>query len=281
MHKKEDSLMNKKVIPLIATGLIIVLILLSFFVVAEKYSNPDSHRHAIETLDEKNKTVKELAAASAAASAAITLIPGDAGTPLAEKLADLSTYFLVIISALYLEKYLLTLTGFVAFKIIIPIALIFLLLYLYRGTPALRRLALRLAIFGASIFLVIPASVKVSDMIESTYQASIEETIESAKNASSEIQEESEKSQKSEDSKSGLSALVNKFKTGVSDGVDNLENILNRFIEALAVMIVTSCVIPILVLLCFVWLTKTLLSVDIPTPQLEAINRKLDRLTMK
>ena len=42
------------------------------------------------------------------------------------------------------------------------------------------------------------------------------------------------------------------------------ENVLNRFIEALAVMIVTSCVIPILVLFFFVWVTKLILGVDLP-----------------
>ena len=42
-----------------------------------------------------------------------------------------------------------------------------------------------------------------------------------------------------------------------------METSLNNFIEALAVMIVTSCVIPILVLMFFVWLVKTLLNVEI------------------
>ena len=39
---------------------------------------------------------------------------------------------------------------------------------------------------------------------------------------------------------------------------------VNRFLEALAVMLVTCCVIPVLVLLSFVWLAKVLLSVDLP-----------------
>ena len=39
-----------------------------------------------------------------------------------EQLADLSSHFLVVLCAIYLEKYLLTLTGFLAFKILIPVA---------------------------------------------------------------------------------------------------------------------------------------------------------------
>ena len=51
-------------------------------------------------------------------------------------------------------------------------------------------------------------------------------------------------------------------------GEKNLENTLNRFIEAIAVMLVTSCVIPILVLLFFVWLVKLVLGVNITLPQI-------------
>ena len=62
----------------------------------------------------------ELTAASTAASAAITLLPGDTATPIAEKLADLSGYFLIVLCAIFLEKYLLTITSYVSFTILIP-----------------------------------------------------------------------------------------------------------------------------------------------------------------
>lgn len=64
----------------------------------------------------------ELTAASTAASAAITLLPGDTATPIAEKLADLSGYFLIVLCAIFLEKYLLTITSYVSFTILIPAA---------------------------------------------------------------------------------------------------------------------------------------------------------------
>ena len=82
--------------------------------------------HAIQSLDDKKTTALELTAAATAASAAITLIPGDAGTPIADKLADLSSYFLIVVCAIYLEKYLVTITGLAAFKLLIPIGCILL-----------------------------------------------------------------------------------------------------------------------------------------------------------
>lgn len=57
---------------------------------------------------------------------------------------------------------------------------------------SLRLLAARLTAFGLLIFLVIPASVYVSDLIEDSYQASIEATIETARDAAAELESESE-----------------------------------------------------------------------------------------
>ena len=86
---------------------------LSFCVIAKYASSPTMkiNAHAIQSLDDKKTTALELTAAATAASAAITLIPGDAGTPIADKLADLSSYFLIVVCAIYLEKYLVTITG--------------------------------------------------------------------------------------------------------------------------------------------------------------------------
>lgn len=67
--------------------------------------------HAIQSLDDKKTTALELTAAATAASAAITLIPGDIGTPIADKLADLSSYFLIVVCAIYLENIWLPLRG--------------------------------------------------------------------------------------------------------------------------------------------------------------------------
>lgn len=263
----------------------IVIALLSFFVIARFTSSTEFNAKTIQSLDDKKTTVMELAAASTAASAAITLIPGDVGTPIANKLADLSSYFLIVLSAIYLEKYLVTITGYAAFKILVPIACVFFSGYLLWRKEILRVVAQKFLLFGLAVYLVIPASVKVADMIETTYASSIESTIETAKQTTDEIESETgesgqmddkssnEKSQSDSDSDSKenaggfFSGLFNKVQEGVSTATANVENVLNNFIEALAILLVTSCLIPILVLIFFVWLVKMLLglNIDIPT----------------
>lgn len=217
----------------------------------------------------------ELTAASTAASAAISLIPGDGGTPIAEKLADLSSYFLVVICAIYLEKYLVTITGYAAFSILIPLACVLFSAYFLWKRDSFRILAEKLLLFGIAVYLVIPASVKVADMIDATYQSSIESTIDSAKQATDEIEADTEentngtvssdgsKSTESTSKKGLLSGIVSKVEETVTGATKNVETVLNRFIEALAVMLVTSCLIPIFVLVFFVWLVKMLLGVNL------------------
>lgn len=263
----------------------IVIALLSFFVIARFTSSTEFNAKTIQSLDDKKTIVMELAAASTAASAAITLILGDVGTPIANKLADLSSYFLIVFSAIYLEKYLVTITGYAAFKILVPIACVFFSGYLLWRKEILRVVAQKFLLFGLAVYLVIPASVKVADMIETTYASSIESTIETAKQTTDEIESETgesgqvddkssnEKSQSDSDSDSKenaggfFSGLFNKVQEGVSTATANVENVLNNFIEALAILLVTSCLIPILVLIFFVWLVKMLLglNIDIPT----------------
>ena len=143
--------------------------LLSFTVLGKYASAPESHQATIASLDEKKATVLELTAATTATSALITLLPGDIGTPIAEKVADLSGYLLIVLCAVFLEKYLVTITGYAAFKIFIPAACVLFAANMMVRNRSVDKLARRLLIFGICIFLVVPASVKVSDLIETTY----------------------------------------------------------------------------------------------------------------
>ena len=286
---------------IIAVILLLVAIL-SVTVIGKYASAPENHQKTIASLDEKKQTVMELTAASTVTSALITLLPGDTATPIAEKMADVSGYLLIVLCAIYLEKYLVTITGYVAFTYLIPAACVLWILNLFFANATVRKLAAKLAVFGIAIFLVVPASVKISDLIGDTYQAQIEATIEDAKSTQN-ILENSDmvndtnetedngtgatgtatgNAQEKENSNSG--SVTNIFdwakdafssaKDSVANVVENVtisteelvqkvENSLNHFIEAVAVMVITSCVIPMLVLLLFFWMVKIVLDVDL------------------
>ena len=148
------------------TAIVLLLVaILSITVVGKYASAPENHQKTIASLDEKKQTVMELTAASTVTSALITLLPGDTATPIAEKMADVSGYLLVVLCAIYLEKYLVTITGYVAFTYLIPIACGLWILNLIFANATVRKLAAKIAVFGLAIFLVVPASVKISDLI--------------------------------------------------------------------------------------------------------------------
>jgi len=239
----------------------VLLAALSVFVLAKPLSSVEFHADTIAALDEKRNTVLELTAASTAASAAITLLPGDTATPIADKLADLSGCFLLVLCAIFLEKYLLTAASYAAFAALFPAALLLLSAFAVWGNEGLKHLAKKLAVFGLAALLTVPVSVKVSQLIETTYHTSIEAALERAKGASEEMEEAA---QEEEEPKEGfLAGIINQVEEGVSNAVKRAEAVLSRFLEALAVMLVTSCVIPVVVLLFLVWLVKVLLSTPI------------------
>ena len=291
------------------TAVILLLVaILSITVIGKYASAPENHQKTIASLDEKKQTVMELTAASTVTSALITLLPGDTATPIAEKMADVSGYLLVVLCAIYLEKYLVTITGYVAFTYLIPIACGLWIFNLIFANATVRKLAAKLAVFGLAISLVVPASVKISDLIGDTYQAQIEATIEDARNTQNilensgvadddddtnatetpgigttevpgtvtgNVQEKESNNSGSvsnifdwakdaiSGAKDSVANVVENVTISTEDLVQKVENSLNHFIEAVAVMIITSCVIPMLVLLLFFWMVKIVLDVDL------------------
>lgn len=230
----------------------ILIAVISFCIIAPAAGSPEKHTATINSIDSKIDTVMRLTAASTTSSALISAMPGDTATPISEKLADFSTYFLLVLCVLYLEKYLITVTGIAAFRVLIPIAALSLAAgYLWKK-DGFNHLGKRLAIFAVAIFLLVPASVKVSDLIYNTYAASIESTIAAAED--DEIIPV--------DSDTG--GIASWFVDRATNLTQTASGILNRFVEALAVMIVTCCLIPLLVLLFFLWLMKVILGIDIP-----------------
>lgn len=255
---------------------IVLIALVSFFIVAPKMSSTEFHAGNIKTLDDKQNTVLKLTAAAAGASTIITLIPGDVGTPISNKLADFGGYFLIVLSAILLEKYLLTITGLVAFKYLIPIACGLLLIQIFWKKGNIGKIGEKMIILALAMSLAIPASIKVSDMIENTYQASIDNSIENAQDVSYEEVEEEPQAPVSESEnrtifgkiKDSFSDTVANVGNTASDAIEKAETYLNNMIEVLAVMIVTNCLIPVLVIVFFLWICKIVLSVDISMPRI-------------
>jgi hypothetical protein len=251
-------------------ALILVLaltIVLSCTVMGTRLTDPETYEHTIEVLDKNRVTVLGLSAASAAASAAISALPEDICTPLAEEISEFTTWFLMILSVIYLEKYLLTIFGAIACYALIPAGCSALLINCFFPKRAFQSIAAKLLALGAVLLLVIPTSVWISDQINEIYSESIVITVESANAVSDNlIGEMSGENEENTTVIDEAKAILGDVSGSVAGVIDQFKNVLNRFVEATAVMIVTTCLIPILVILFFVWIVKTLFNIQIVLP---------------
>ena len=243
---------------LIALVLVFIMVF-SFFVLGKVLSSPNVMAGVVRSIDEKVETVLKLTATTTLASAAVSAIPDDTATPIAEKLADFTEYFLLILCVLYSEKYLLTLLGAAVFRILIPVACLVLLGGLFFKSGKAGKLAFKLGVVGLALYLLIPCSILVSDLIYDTYKTSIDTAVASAQALTDESN--ALEQQEGETENSG-------FFASLADAVNRLlsraANTLRQFVETLAILIVTSCLIPLLTMVLFLWLIRQLLGLDIP-----------------
>lgn len=263
----------------VIVAVLAVLALVSLFPLKDTFSSPGTYASTIETLDEKKTNVTALVASSTALSAGISALPDDTGSAVADKLMDVSVDLGIVLVVIYLEKYLLTILGFVTFGILAPVGLAALaaaLVLLGRSAVSrtLAHVAVRLLLLGAVLVAVVPASVWITDRIDETYMvtATVEATEEQP-------QAKTEQEQQPQDNAgdggilgfiTSIPQMVTNIPQAISDGVTSVtQDILdqvNALIESFAVMIVTSCVVPLLVLVFFLWVANMLLGIRIEIP---------------
>ncbi len=264
---------------------LVVLALLSGFVARPHFADTKTWDSTIEVIDQKKGNVLALTASCVALSAGITALPGDTGTPVAEQLAQLSGNLGIVLAVLYLEKYLLTILWSVGLGILIPSALVLFAVSLgihgrWSTSAVLRRVATRVLVVAVIGMALVPASVWVSQKVDETYRVSIEQAEQKAADAADATDKSAETSSKSNKKKSeatesknvleqltdGASSLVTSVTSGAKQMTDEIVQQVTDLIEGVIVMIVTSCVIPLLVLVAFLWLGHVLLGIDISGP---------------
>ncbi|MRJ46120.1 hypothetical protein [Fundicoccus ignavus] len=243
-------------------------------------------------LDAMREIVIQLTAISTISSTALTLLPGDVATPLAENLADISDYLLIVFAALWLQKYLFSSMGIIVLKYLIPAGMSLIIaagvLDLFNLSPNLsdkiRYFGKRIAFFGTIVFLVVPTTLFITSQIEDTYQTTINQTIEQANQVQTELSDEAVEQDANQEETTndnflgqvsdfvtdGVDSVVD-FTTGaiehvtsvVSDLPDKFMITLNNLIDSVAVLIVVNCIAPLLVFSFLIWVVKMIFQLDL------------------
>ena len=252
--------MNEKKQHSVALSILLIAVcLLSFLWVSRVATDNAIFTQMNKTIDNKEQNVMALSAGTMGMSVAITLIPGDTGTTLAEKLSDMSGYMFLVLIGLYIEKILLLLSGTIAFRVLIPIGCIFCLYHLFFDRGFAWRLGVKMIVFGIAVFALVPTSVWVTQKIDNSSNVSVEQRVEE----SSKKAEQIAKKAKKETSENILDKIGNAITTGMDNTINSAKTYFKNTMDIVAAMVVTSFVIPVLTLLILLFLFKSIWGIQI------------------
>ncbi len=242
------------------------LIIFSATVLSCKVPETKFVQESVEYLEESQNTVMKFSGTTIATSLAISALPDDFASPLAGTISDLNTYFIFLFAVIFVEK-LVVLEGIkVSLQWIIPIACGFYILSLLFKKEVFQKFAVKLLILGLSIIMVIPISTHVTESVCADYLDYVEETINETDAGASKINDVMNSSDKDT---TFFEKISNAFTTAiesVSDLLTYFKNVVKKCMNSVAIMIVTTFVVPMLILLLFRWLLNELFSLHLTIP---------------
>lgn len=248
------------------TTTVIVLILVAIISIGISFvaSKPDIYKPVYEVLDEKRADALALSGAALGLSAVLAAVPDDATTPIANKLSDITSYVLLIVCVIFLEKLFLTSFGFISFAILIPLSCVLGIIYLYKKDDKLKSLAIKLTSLALVVVLLVPTSTLFTTLIEnSTFynevETSVEETLETKEDV----------------------GFWDRLKGKTTELITNAKQKVNEFIDAIAIMIITTCAIPLGTLALLFWIVKMLFGINIKMPKPPKVNINPKKLAKK
>ena len=245
----------RKIIFSIALAVIAVL---SITLLSDIFSTPETYARTIETLDDQKQIATTLSIAVTAASTTLSTLPDDTASPIASELANLSTPLFIIVCILFMEKFLLTTFGWVSCTILIPAACLLMILNTFTPSKTFITYVKKLLVLALALIFMIPVSAKVTTHIQETFSESVSQAFDAVHLLADETD-----SAAGEDANAFITFFTS-LKDNVVTLVETAKNMLGVFTDAVAVLLITSCVIPVLTALLFIWIVKMLFAIEAP-----------------
>ncbi|MDD6038127.1 MAG: hypothetical protein PUD20_04955 [bacterium] len=254
----------------------VLLAIVSLFILSEKIPETKFVQTSLESVEKSKTTVMEFAGATLATSLAISALPDDFATPLADSLADMNKYFVFILMVLFVERLILMKGIAISFRIIIPIGCVLYAIGYGIKKEFFVNIGKKIALLGLALVLVIPCSTHFTNYVCADYLAYVDETIADTKEGSDTINE----AVSGEDSEQTMfEKLSGAFKTamqGVKDLLNYFHNMIKKCINSIAIMIVTTFVLPLVNLFFFKWLLGELFQIRFAAPDFTKYLKKKD-----
>ena len=128
-------------------------------------------------------------------------------------------------------------------------------------------MAAKIGLVGLIIFIIVPASVTLSDMIYRTQEEQVQSTLSEYNDL--DIQGDSD------------GGMIGDLTTITTTTIDKITSFISDLMESLAVMIVTACIVPLLVFAILVWIFKTVFATNVLTIDEASIDNIIKKLSAK
>lgn len=239
---------------------------LSFFVATTKIPESNFVKDSLESVEDSSNTVMKFSAATLSASLAISALPDDFATPLADSLADMNIYFVAILVVLFLEKILIRYGIKAAFAILIPLACLVGILFIATKKNILKSLAIRLCVLGLAVAFVVPCNTHITNIVASDLTAYVNDTIEETEGGSGKLNEAMEGGTEDKTIFEKLSDLFQTAIHDISDLMLHFQNTIRRCMNSIAILILTNCLMPLLTFFVLKWILREIFQIAIPMP---------------
>lgn len=262
-------MLSKKYAEPVRNILVLVLIgVFSFFVVTSWLPDRGFIKDSLESVEESSNTVMKFSAATLSTSLAISALPDDFATPLADSLADMNIYFIAILVMLHFEQLLIRYGVKLAFAIAIPAACGIGILSILLKKDLLKGIAARVAVLGLAVALVVPCSTHITNYVAADLTIYVENTIADTEDGADKLNEAMEGGAEEQTIFEKLSDLFQTAINDMSNLMSHFQNTIRKCMNSIAILILTNCLMPLVNFFILKWILKETFHIAIPMPQM-------------
>jgi len=255
--------------------IVILCAAISFVFAADAVSRTQLISDTLQSLEKSNSTILAFSAAALGTAIAISAIPGDFGSPLADKIADLNDYLLLLLVVVFVERLIVVNGISIAFKILIPAACILVGLFFATKKELLKSIAVKLVILAIAISLVIPFSSWIVKTVCSEYTDYVEVTIDETKDCTDKFNQEAENESDEASLFDKLASTLKVVGSSLAGVLDTFKQMIGKLSNALAILVVTTFVIPIAAFLILLFILKQLFSLNLSVSSVIIVKDKM------
>lgn len=251
---------REKVVKILA---LILMAVVSFCILANKVPECKWVDETKASLEESRTTIMEFSGATIATSLAMSALPDDFASPLANTLTDMNKYFVFIFAVLFVEELIVVEGIKIAFSYMIPIACLLYGLSIIFNKELFKRFAVKIAVLGVAVVAVVPLSTHFTEAVCDDYLAYVDETIAEADAGAAKVNDAMMTSSEESTIFDKLSAAFENAIKDVTMLIEYFNNVIKKCVNSVAIMLVTTFVLPMLVLFFFRWLLNELFSLNL------------------